>query len=120
MPEGPSVEMVIVLDSVDPNALAEFWCAALRYRRMDGVEQYAVLVPLEGATGAMMLIQGVPEPKQGKNRMHLDLHVPDLAAEVDRLCAIGAQRVGEGAIGESIRWVRMLDPEGNEFDLAAL
>lgn len=119
MAEGARVEIVIVLDSVDPDALVGFWCEALRYRRLDGVEQYAVLVPLEGATGPMMLIQGVSEPKQGKNRMHLDLHVPDLAAEVDRLVALGAQRVGEGAIGESIRWVRMLDPEGNEFDLAA-
>lgn len=113
----PAVEIVIVLDSVDPDALAGFWCAALRYRQLDGVEQYAVLVPQEGAGGPMMLIQGVAEPKQGKNRMHLDLHVPDLAGEVDRLVALGAQRVGDGAIGDAIRWVRMLDPEGNEFDL---
>ncbi len=113
----PAVEIVIVLDSVDPDALAGFWCAALRYRQLDGVEQYAVLVPQEGAGGPMMLIQGVPEPKQGKNRMHLDLHVPDPAGEVDRLVALGAQRVGGGAIGDAIRWVRMLDPEGNEFDL---
>lgn len=115
----PTVEIVIVLDSIDPDALASFWCEALRYQRLDGVEQYAVLVPADQATGPMMLIQGVPEPKQGKNRMHLDLHVPDLPGEVDRLVALGAQRVGDGAIGESIRWVRMLDPEGNEFDLGS-
>ncbi len=116
---APAVDIVIVLDSVDPYALAPFWCEALRYRQLDGVEQYAVLVPQEGAGGPMMLIQGVAEPKRGKNRMHLDLHVPDLAAEVDRLVGLGARRVGDGAIGESIRWVRMLDPEGNEFDLGS-
>ncbi len=115
----PDVEIVIVLDSVDPDALAPFWCEALRYQRLDGVEQYAVLTPAEGGRGPMMLIQGVSEPKQGKNRMHLDLHVPDLAAEVDRLVGLGAQRIGDGAIGDSIRWVRMLDPEGNEFDLGS-
>lgn len=113
------VEIVIVLDSVDPAALAGFWAEALRYRRLDDVEQYVVLLPHEGAFGPMLLIQGVTEPKQGKNRMHLDLHVPDVAAEVDRLVALGATRVGDGALGEAIRWVRMLDPEGNEFDLAA-
>lgn len=116
---APAVEIVIVLDSLDPDALAPFWCGALRYRQLDGVEQYAVLVPQEGAGGPMMLIQGVAEPKRGKNRMHLDLHVPDLTAEVDRLVGLGARRVGDGAIGESIRWVRMLDPEGNEFDLGS-
>ena len=46
-------------------------------------------------------------------------HAGDLAGEVDRLVALGAQRVGDGAIGDSIRWVRMLDPEGNEFDLGS-
>ncbi|MFT3969985.1 MAG: hypothetical protein QM695_06835 [Micropruina sp.] len=28
-----SVKIVLVLDSIDPDALAPFWCAALRYRR---------------------------------------------------------------------------------------
>lgn len=115
----PGPEIVIVLDSIDPDALAGFWCDALRYRRLDGVEQYAVLVPQEGAGGPMMLIQGVSEPKRGKNRMHLDLHVPDLGAEVERLVSLGARLVGDGAIGDAIRWMRMLDPEGNEFDLGS-
>lgn len=103
----PAVEIVTVLDSVDPDALAGFWCAALRYRQLDGVEQYAVLVPQEDAGGPMMLIQGVPEPKQGKNRCTSTCTCPTLAGEVDRLVALGAQRVGDGAIGDAIRWVRM-------------
>lgn len=120
MDSEPEVGIVIVLDSIDPARLAGFWAEALRYRRLDDVEQYAVLLPRQGASGPMLLIQGVGEPKQGKNRMHLDLHVPDVAAEVDRLVALGATRVGEGAIGDAISWVRMLDPEGNEFDLAPI
>jgi predicted enzyme related to lactoylglutathione lyase len=116
MSEPTAVGVVIVLDSTDPRSLAEFWAQALRYRRADGVEQYEVLVPPEGGSGPAMLIQGVPEPKQGKNRMHLDLHVPDVAAEVERLVALGATRHGDGALGD-IAWVRMSDPEGNEFDL---
>lgn len=114
-----TVSIVIVLDSTDPESLADFWAAALRYERLDSVEQYAVLAPLDGATGPMMLIQGVAEPKRGKNRMHLDVHVADVPAAVERLVALGARRLGDGELGESIRWVRMADPEGNEFDLAA-
>ena len=112
-----SPQLVLVLDSTDPAALAEFWASALHYRRRDAVEQYEVLLPQEGASGPTLLIQGVAEPKQGKNRMHLDLHVPDVATEVERLVALGATRRGEGAIG-AITWVRMSDPENNEFDLA--
>ena len=85
-----SPQLVLVLDSTDPAALAEFWASALHYRRRDAVEQYEVLVPTEGE-GPALLIQGVAEPKQGKNRMHLDLHVPDVAAEVERLVALGAR-----------------------------
>lgn len=111
-----SPQLVLVLDSTDPAALAAFWASALGYRRRDAVEQYEVLVPPEG-DGPALLIQGVAEPKQGKNRMHLDLHVPDVPAEVERLLALGATREGEGEIGP-ISWVRMADPEGNEFDVA--
>jgi predicted enzyme related to lactoylglutathione lyase len=112
-------QLVLVLDSVDPAALAPFWAQVLHYRRHEAVEQYEVLQPPEGVAGPMLLIQGVAEPKAGKNRMHLDVHVDDVAAEVERLVALGATRVGDGAIGDSVTWVRMLDPEGNEFDLAA-
>lgn len=111
-----SPALVLVLDSTDPAALAEFWASALSYRRQGAVEQYEVLVPEEGE-GLTLLIQGVSEPKTTKNRMHLDLHVPDVAAEVERLTALGATREGAGSVGE-LTWVRMADPEGNEFDLA--
>lgn len=119
MSESSAVEIVIVLDSTDPGALADFWAEALRYRRQDAVEQYEVLVPREGASGPALLIQGVEEPKRGKNRMHLDIHVADVPAEVERLTALGATREGDGELGP-ISWVRMRDPEGNEFDLASL
>jgi hypothetical protein len=97
MTESSAVEIVIVLDSSDPGALAEFWAEALHYRRQDTVEQYEVLVPQEGGSGPALLIQGVGEPKSGKNRMHLDLHVPDVSAAVDRLTALGATREGDAS-----------------------
>jgi hypothetical protein len=112
--EPPSV--VIVLDALDVEMVAAFWAEALGYRRVDRLDQYVVLVPLDGHTGAMLLVQGVPDAKQTKNRMHLDLHVADPEAEAVRLVGLGATRTGEGALGE-IAWITMADPEGNEFDI---
>ncbi|MFJ4471984.1 VOC family protein [Streptomyces sp. NPDC089424] len=66
--------------------------------------------------GRRLLFQRVPEPKAGKNRLHLDLHPGDgrRADEVERLRGLGASTVREvrEAGGE---WVVMTDPEGNEF-----
>ncbi|MGQ0826473.1 MAG: VOC family protein [Actinomycetota bacterium] len=62
------------------------------------------------------MLQGVPEPRAGKNRMHLDIVVDDIEPEIERLEALGAHRLDEGVqhLGET-RWVRMSDPESNEF-----
>ncbi len=109
-------EVFIVIDAVDVDRVAAFWAEALRYRQVDRVEQYVVLVPLVGNAGSVFLVQGVTESKQTKNRMHLDLHVADPEAEADRLVSLGATRIGDGSLGE-IRWITMVDPEGNEFDI---
>jgi hypothetical protein len=111
-----SPEVFIVLDALDVEKVAAFWVEALAYRRVDRLDQYVVLVPLEGATGSVFLVQGVPESKAAKNRMHLDLHVSAPEAEAQRLVALGATRTGVGALGE-ISWISMTDPEGNEFDI---
>ena len=57
----------------------------------------------------------MPEPKSVKNRVHLDLRGDSMAAEVDRRTALGATRIAERTLGESMRWTVMADPEGNEF-----
>jgi predicted enzyme related to lactoylglutathione lyase len=60
----------------------------------------------------------VPEGKSAKNRFHPDLIAADLEAEVKRLIGVGAVR--KRAFDENgARWVTMLDPEGNEFDVVA-
>ena len=111
-------DVIMVLDAVDVEAVASFWAEALDYRRADRLEQYVVLLPKEGNHGSVMLVQGVPDAKQVKNRMHLDLHFDDPEAAAARLVDLGATRLGDGALG-AIKWIRMADPEGNEFDIAA-
>ncbi|AOR32688.1 hypothetical protein BFF78_17910 [Streptomyces fodineus] len=66
--------------------------------------------------GRRLLFQRVPEPKTGKNRLHLDLHPGEglRADEVTRLQALGARVLNE-VKQPSGEWVVMADPEGNEF-----
>ncbi len=105
----------LVLDCAEPKRLATFWREALDYRDYYADANLAVLVPKEGIASPLLL-QGVPESKSGKNRMHLDIVVDDIEAEVERLQALGAHRSDEGVQSfGGTRWVRMSDPEQNEF-----
>ena len=113
----------VVIDGRDLDALAAFWCAALGYERLDvWDESYLNLRPAPGSEasdGPPLLLQRVPEPKSGKNRLHLDLHADDGPATVDRLAGIGATRVGdvnaEYLQAHGTAFQVMADPEGNEF-----
>ena len=107
--------MDLVIDCADPAALAPFWRDALDYREYFTDASFAVLVPKDGNSSPLVL-QGVPEPKSGKNRMHLDIVVDDIEPEVARLQALGATRLDERAqsFGDTL-WIRMADPEMNEF-----
>jgi predicted enzyme related to lactoylglutathione lyase len=105
----------LVLDCAEPAKLVEFWREALDYREYFSDTSFAVLVPKEGNAPPLVL-QGVPEPRVGKNRMHLDIVVDDIELEVKRLEALGAHRVDDGHqhFGDT-KWIRMSDPEHNEF-----
>ena len=105
----------LVLDCRDPRALAEFWAAALDYVSVGDAGSYTALFP-NGRPGPKLLLQQVPEPKQVKNRMHLDIEAPDIDAEAARLEALGATRVRADRIAEhGTTWILMADPEGNVF-----
>lgn len=106
------------IDTSDPSSLAEFYERALGWRRTFEDEDEVGLEPPLGSPedGIVpdLLFLRVPEGKQGKNRLHLDLR-PDVdqAAEVARLESLGATRVDVGQ-GE-VTWVVLADPDGNEF-----
>lgn len=105
----------LVLDCGDPEALAPFWAEALGYTSVGSAGSYVMLLPASGA-GPQLLLQRVPEPRSSKNRMHLDIHVPDIDAEAERLVGLGARRLEPGTYEEhGTHWYSMADPEGNEF-----
>lgn len=113
----------IVIDALNPAALARFWAAALddyalrpydsaeivRLARLGLTPETDPSVALDGA-GPTLFFQKSAQRKSGRNRIHLDLRCAARAEEVARLVLLGA----------SVRDVHatftvMLDPEGNEF-----
>jgi hypothetical protein len=104
----------IVIDCADAGKLAGFWSQALSRPVDEGASAYFATV---GGSPKLMFLK-VPEPKQTKNRLHLDLSGPGWAAEVDRLLGLGAVKMSEHQ-EYGTEWVTLADPEGNEFDVGA-
>jgi predicted enzyme related to lactoylglutathione lyase len=104
---------VLTLDCSDVERQAAFWCAAVGYERSGGGGPYTALDHPDGSV-PRLLLQLVPEAKSAKNRLHIDLHVDDIAGEADRLAALGATHV-EHVHESGTEWFVMTDPEGNEF-----
>lgn len=149
----------VVIDCADPRRLAEFWAQALGYieeppppgfaswraaltewgvPESDWNTMAAAVAPdFDAAHGAgprpRLLFVRVPERKNGKNRLHLDIRAggdrstpPDerwekakaRAAELEGLGATRLREVDESDGGGHARWIVMQDPEGNEFCVA--
>jgi predicted enzyme related to lactoylglutathione lyase len=103
----------VVVDAVDPPRLARYWA---------GVTGWQIGLERDGITSLRhpsnrppdLDFVRVPDAKEGKNRLHLDVVAPGAVdAHADRLVAAGARSVdvGQGAVP----WAVLADPEGNEF-----
>jgi hypothetical protein len=113
----------ITFDCADPYLLAGFWSRVTGYREDPGNANHPddpeglLLAPDRSAS---LLFIRVPEAKQGKNRVHLDLTPADPAPqsreeETRRILAVGATLVGDHRRPDGTGWVVLADPEGNEF-----
>ncbi|MET9325387.1 VOC family protein [Tsukamurella sp. NPDC003166] len=109
---------MINLDCADVAAQARFWSEALGIPvdATDGNDFMRTLGTANPALPRMMLLK-VPEGKTVKNRMHLDLHADDRAAEVARVVALGAVHLRDHDEW-GVQWTVLADPEGNEFCIA--
>ena len=107
----------IVIDSADAAELADFWSRLLERPVLDGANRFfAVIPPAEDGNFPALMFLAVPEPRQGKNRLHLDLVSADRPAAVERATQLGAREVGE--FDEyGTQWTTLADPEGNVFDI---
>ena len=104
----------VLEDEVYPDIVA-----ALGYEPFGQAGPYRSATPPAGHDGPKFVFQQVPEPRAaGKNRLHVDIIVGDeIAAEADRLEALGASRVTDLIDEVGTSWIVMADPEGNEFCL---
>src|SRR5437763_1575397 len=93
----------LVLDCVSPDALAPFWSEALGYTVVGGAGNYVMLVDADGQ-GPKLLLQRVPEAKDGKNRVHFDVETADVDGEVERLEVLGATRIEGPQSEHGSRW----------------
>lgn len=106
----------VVVDCNDFASMVAFWREALHYvprAPLKADDDFVVLRDPHGAN-VNVSIAKVPEPRVGKNRLHLDLYTHDQVGEVKRLIALGAKvhpRVPE----EGEDFVVLEDPEGNLF-----
>lgn len=107
----------VTFDCANAAELAGFWSGVLERPVDEGASaQMASIAP--SGDGPHWYFMQVPEGKTVKNRMHPDLTTSDLTAEVQRIADLGAKTAGEFDEG-GLRWVTLLDPEGNEFDVVA-
>lgn len=143
-----TTQIQITFDCADPASLSAFWAEVLGYRLQDPPEGFesweqaleAMGVPPESrndasavidpqGAGPRLFFQRVPEGKQAKNRVHLDVRAAPgldgdarmdaLEAEATRLVGHGATRLErfEPAPPLNSGHIVMTDPEGNEFCL---
>jgi Glyoxalase-like domain len=65
----------------------------------------------------LVLFITVPDAKQVKNRVHLDLRPTDTEREkeVERVLALGATFLADHRRPDGSGWITLADPEGNEF-----
>ena len=85
----------VVLDCSDPDRLVPFWQAALGYPIVESLDGYRVLVPGKGVGEPVLILQPVPEPRAGKNRMHIDIHSDDAPRFIELLQGLGGQILGD-------------------------
>ena len=112
----------LAVDAADTRRLAGFWAGVLGWQVLDEGDGQFSIEPAgyrypDPATVPLVFVP-VPEPKTVKNRVHLDLATESDAqqrAEVNRLLALGATGPADIGQDETVPWVVLRDPEGNEF-----
>jgi hypothetical protein len=108
----------ICFDCTDHHRVAHFWAEVLGYTIRpaepgEAPDDPVALHPLEG--DLRIWYSKVPEPKVVKNRVHIDINLPD-GAEMERLQRLGARILQEIRDAQGrLMWTIMADPEGNEF-----
>ncbi|HWV77303.1 MAG TPA: VOC family protein [Isoptericola sp.] len=107
-------DLQLTFDALDVDTVRRFWAAALGYAERGTTDLYDPLL-----RGPSVFLQQMSEPREQRNRVHVDVMVPaDVAdARVAAAVAAGGTVVREA---EAPFWRTVADPEGNEVDIAVI
>lgn len=102
-------------DALDVPAVREFWRVALGYLEDPREDVTDLYDPRR--INPPVFFQQMDEPRPQRNRLHLDLFVPDDEAEQRVAAALAA---GGTVVYDAYApdWWTVADPEGNELDIA--
>lgn len=107
-------------DSLDAFAQSVFWGSVLGFKEdpedPNHVGHEECMIFSEDGSHRLLFIE-VPDAKQIKNRIHLDLKPAQGTRdeELVRLLELGAHTVDDRRQADGSGWVVLADPEGNEF-----
>jgi catechol 2,3-dioxygenase-like lactoylglutathione lyase family enzyme len=110
----------VVADANDPARLARFWSGLLGWEiadeTPDEVDVWPAGYTYPDPVAVPLVFVPVPEPKTGKNRVHLDLATASPAHQAELVTRARELGGGPADVGQGdVPWVVMADPEGNEF-----
>lgn len=109
----------VTIDCVDPARMSRFWGELLGLDTTDEHGDDPGWATLGSRFGASprLTFQRVPEPKQTKVRLHLDVEVDDIDAGRAGVESLGGRWTGVRHDHDEGVVLNMQDPEGHEFCL---
>lgn len=115
MTGGDGVVTTVMFDTNDLDVSVGFWTEVLGLHVAHRDERYVYLAQMSEG-GPRLAFQLVPEPKPGKNRLHLDVRVDDRKQFEQRILELGGSILNEvGGEPGYPEWTVVADPLGNEF-----
>lgn len=104
----------VMHDTDDLDGAVAFWTTILDLEVKYRDDTYAYLSGL-APDGPHLAFQAVPEPKEVKNRLHLDVMVEDRDAFAEWVVELGGRVIQQHEYPGWPIWIVMADPQGNEF-----
>jgi predicted enzyme related to lactoylglutathione lyase len=110
----PGRVTTVMHDTDDLDGAVAFWTRVLGLEVKYKDDTYAYLNGLREG-GPHLAFQRVPEPRVGKNRLHLDIEVEDRDLFSEWVVELGGAVIEEHDRPGWPIWIVMADPQGNEF-----
>jgi catechol 2,3-dioxygenase-like lactoylglutathione lyase family enzyme len=106
----------VVLNVANMDRAVDFWSSALGYRPREA-EWNPEFMMLEDPLRLRLPVslQRSDDGKLQPARVHLDLYTRQQELQVERLVALGAERVADWPYPPDADFVVLRDPDGNEF-----